>query len=67
MYNRIMEIKYREKKWDMKSGMTARDALKKIGLDPESVLITINGQVVTDDVVLKETDQVKLIAVVSGG
>lgn len=62
-----MEIQFREKKWQVKGGMTARDALKKISVDPESVLITINGKVVTDDVVLKETDQVKLIAVVSGG
>ena len=62
-----MDIQYRGKKWEVKSGMTARDALKKIGLYPESVLITIDGKVVTDDVVLRETDQVKLIAVVSGG
>ena len=67
MYNRAMEIKYREKKWDLKSGMTARDALKKIGVDPESVLITINGKLVTDDIVLKDQDQVKLVAIVSGG
>lgn len=62
-----MEIQYRDKKWQVKGGMTARDALKKLSIDPESVLITINGKVVTDDVVLKETDQVKLVAVVSGG
>ncbi|MBI5035340.1 MAG: MoaD/ThiS family protein [Chloroflexi bacterium] len=67
MYNPGMEIKYREKKWEMKAGMTARDALKKIGVDPESVLITINGKLVTDDALLKDTDQVKLVAVVSGG
>ncbi len=67
IYNLDMEIKFREKKWDIKGGMTARDALKKINIDPESVLITINGKLVTDDIVLKDTDQVRLVAVVSGG
>ncbi len=62
-----MEINYREKKWDMQGGITARDAIKKVGLEPEAVLVVVNGKLVTDDVVLKEQDKVKLVAVVSGG
>ena len=62
-----MKIIFRDKNWEMKSGMTARDAIKKIGVDPESVLVVINDKLVTDDVVLQESDQVKLVAVVSGG
>ncbi len=62
-----MEITFREKKWELKAGISARDALKKIGLDPESVLVVVNGKLVTDEVILKENDQVKLVAVVSGG
>ena len=37
------------------------------GVDPESVLVTINGKLVTDDIVLKDQDQIRLVAVVSGG
>jgi sulfur carrier protein ThiS len=62
-----MKIIFRDKNWEMKSGMTARDAIKKIGLDPESVLVLVNEQLVTDDLVLQDTDIVKLVAVVSGG
>jgi thiamine biosynthesis protein ThiS len=62
-----MQITFRDKKWEMKDGMTARDAIKKAGLDPESVLVTVNGKLVTDDTILKEDDEVKLVAVVSGG
>ncbi len=62
-----MEITFRGKKWELKGGITARDALKKINIDPESVLIVVNDKLVTDDTVLKEGDQVKLVAVVSGG
>ncbi|MCL4487532.1 MAG: MoaD/ThiS family protein [Chloroflexi bacterium] len=62
-----MEITFRDKKWEIKGGITARDAVKRIGIDPESVLVVVNGKLSTDDVVLKEEDHVKLVAVVSGG
>jgi sulfur carrier protein len=62
-----MEITYRGRKWELKGNITARDALKKIGVEPEAVLIVVNDKLVTDDVVLKEGDKVKLVAVVSGG
>ena len=67
IYNRAMQITFRDKSYDVKPNMTARDAIKKIGLDPEAVLVTVNGKLTTDDVVLREGDQVKLVAVVSGG
>ncbi len=62
-----MQITFRDKKWELKGNITARDAIKKIGLDPEAVLVVVNGTLTTDDVLLKEADQVKLVAVVSGG
>ncbi len=62
-----MQIEFRDQKWEIKGGITARDAIKKTGLDPESVLVTVNGKLVTDDVILKDQDEVKLVAVVSGG
>ncbi|MBI3538592.1 MAG: MoaD/ThiS family protein [Chloroflexi bacterium] len=62
-----MQIIFRDKKWDLRGNTTARDAIKKIGIEPESVLVVVNGQLKTDDVILKEEDQVKLVAVVSGG
>ncbi len=62
-----MEIVFRDKKWNLHGSITARDAMKKIGVDPESVLVVVNGKLVTDDTLLREGDQVKLVAVVSGG
>lgn len=63
----MIEISFRDKKFEVKENITARDALKKIGIDPESVLITVNGKLVTDDVILRQGDVVKLVAVISGG
>jgi sulfur carrier protein len=62
-----MKIIYRDREWELPGGMTARDATKKVGLDPEAVLVVRNGELVTDDVILSDGDEVKLIAVVSGG
>ncbi len=63
----MVELNYRNKKYECKPNITARDALKKIGIEPEGVLIVVNGKLTTDDVVLKDGDSVKLVAVVSGG
>jgi sulfur carrier protein len=63
----MVQITFRNKKFEVKENMTARDALKKINIDPESVLISVNGKLVTDDFVLRAGDVVKLVAVISGG
>ncbi len=47
--------------------MTARDAIRKVGLDPEAVLVIRNGELVTDDVILADSDDVRLVSVISGG
>lgn len=65
--NIMVIITFRNKKYEVKENMTARDALKRLNIDPESVLITVNGKLVTDDIVLREGDEVKLVAVISGG
>ncbi len=62
-----MEMTFRDQKWELKGGITARDAIKKVGIDPEGVLVVVNGKLCTDDVILKQEDKVKLVAVVSGG
>jgi sulfur carrier protein ThiS len=57
----------REKKFEVKPGMTLRDSLYKIDVLPESVLATRLGEMITDDEILKDGEEVKLISVISGG
>ncbi len=47
--------------------MTIRKALQKLDIEPDSVLATRNGELLTDDEIIKENDIIKLVTVISGG
>jgi sulfur carrier protein ThiS len=47
--------------------MTLLDALKKNDILPEGVLCTRDGELISEDEILKDDDVIKLIAVISGG
>ena len=57
----------RKQEFEIKHGMTVRKALQKIDIQPDSVLATLNGELITDDEIIKENDVIKLIPVISGG
>ncbi|MBI5352248.1 MAG: MoaD/ThiS family protein [Chloroflexi bacterium] len=57
----------RDKEYEVRPGMALLDALKKNSIVPESVIATRDGEMITDDEVLRSGDVVKLIAVISGG
>jgi sulfur carrier protein ThiS len=57
----------RGQEYEVKSGMTLRHAILKIGQQPEAVLATREGEMITEDEILREGDVIKLIAVISGG
>jgi sulfur carrier protein ThiS len=61
------KIIYRDKEWDVPTNITVRDAIQKGGLNPEVVLATRDGKLITEDVHLQAADVVKLVAVISGG
>jgi sulfur carrier protein ThiS len=57
----------RKHEYEIKHGMTVRNALQKLDLEPDSVLATRNGELITDDEIVKENDVIKLVPVISGG
>jgi sulfur carrier protein ThiS len=63
-----VKLVYRNQTYEVPAGMTVRDAIKKVGLQPETVLAVYGGRLITDDTILKEEmKQIKLVAVISGG
>ncbi len=61
------EMSLREKTYAIPSGMTIRDALQKIGVNPDTVLPTREGELLTDDELVRDGDRIRLVAVISGG
>ena len=57
----------REKTYEVRAGMTVRDALIKVEIPPEAVLPTRAGELITDDEILREGDEIRLVSVISGG
>lgn len=57
----------RGKEYEVRPGMTLRDALLKANINPESVLATLDGEMIVEEEVLKDGQVVKLVAVISGG
>jgi len=46
---------------------SAKELLVKLDLNPEAVLIARNGALVTLDETLFDTDEIKILSVISGG
>ena len=57
----------RDQEYEVRAGMTVRHALLKLGIQPESVLPTRDGELITDDEILQDDQHIHLVAVISGG
>jgi sulfur carrier protein ThiS len=62
-----VRIQLRDQEFKVRSGMTIRSALLRLDIQPEAVLPTRDGELLTDDEILQERDEIRLIAVISGG
>jgi thiamine biosynthesis protein ThiS len=63
----MVKLVLRNEEYEVRPGMTLLDALKKNSILSEGVLCTRNGELITDDEILKDGDVIKLIAAISGG
>ena len=63
----MVKLILRDKEYEVKSGMTLLDSLKKCDILSESVIATRKGDLILDDEILKNGDVIKLVAVISGG
>ncbi len=63
----MVKLVYRQKVWEVKPGMTVRDAILKTGLKLYAVLPVRDGKLINEETILRDEDEIKLVAVVSGG
>ena len=62
-----MKIIYRDETWQLEGKRTVQEAIEEVGLSRASVLALRDGKLVNQDVMLDEDEEIKLIAVISGG
>ena len=62
-----MKIVYRDQQWELHGRRRVRDTIKEVGLIPQAVLAVRDGKLLTEDVMLEQDDEVRLVAVISGG
>jgi sulfur carrier protein ThiS len=62
-----MRITYRDNAWELDGKMTVREAIEKVNLIPEAVLAVHDGKLLTEDTLLGPEDEIRLVAVISGG
>ncbi len=49
------------------SAATVAELLRKINMNPETVIVSVNGKIVPEQTKLKASDKVEVLRVVSGG
>ena len=63
----MVTVTYRDKSWKVRAGSTVRHVIVKAGLNPESILVLRDGRLINDAILTEDGDELKLVAVVSGG
>ncbi len=63
----MVRIILHQKEYEVRPGMTLRDALRPCQIIPDTVLATRQGELLTDDEILKDGDEIRLISVFAPG
>lgn len=63
----VVKLIFRDKDYLVKPGMTLQHSLEKAGLLPEAILAIRNGELLTEEEILNDGDEIKLVGVISGG
>jgi sulfur carrier protein ThiS len=63
----MVKIILRDREYEVRPGMDLLSALNKCEILPESVLATRQGEMITEDEILRDGETIKLVAVISGG
>lgn len=57
----------KEKIIELDNNSTVKELLKKININPVTVIVSKNNNIIMEDEKLNEKDDVKIISVISGG
>ena len=60
-------VQKNQEKIEMPFSDTVEKLLKKLDINPETVIVTKNGTLVTETDILEDSDDVEILQVISGG
>jgi sulfur carrier protein len=64
---KMVKLVFRDKVYVVKGGMTLLAALEKSNILPETVIATRDGDLILEDEILRDGEEIRLVAVISGG
>ncbi|MEK6974100.1 MAG: MoaD/ThiS family protein [Nanoarchaeota archaeon] len=56
-----------EKELSLNSKATAKEVLNKLKINPTTVIVTRNREVITENTMLNDKDSLEILSVISGG
>jgi sulfur carrier protein len=62
-----MKVEIGGKIINLKGSKRVREVLKELNLNPETVLVVREDELLTEDTQLYESDEIKIVNVISGG
>ena len=62
-----MQIFVNGDKFDIDGNTTIREAIKKLGHNPEIYIVARNGEITHENEALREGDKLDLVKIISGG
>ena len=57
----------KEKSIELDSNLSVKDLLKKMNINPVTVIVSKNNNIILEDEKLNDKDDIKIISVISGG
>ncbi len=60
-------LRLRGQEYEVKAGITVRDAMLQHDIQPEAVIPLREGEPITDDEIIQDGERIRLVAVISGG
>ncbi len=60
-------LKFRKQEYEVRSGITVREAMLKHDIEPDAAIPTRDGELIAYDEIIKEGETIRLVAVISGG
>jgi sulfur carrier protein ThiS len=62
-----IKIKVRDHEYQLEGELSLNKALKRLNIPNNSILAIRNGSLLTEDEILRDNDQIELVAIISGG